>query len=50
MSKLNNSAKRYVKKVSANPEMSHNKLISRIASGSSVLEFGPASGAMTEVL
>ena len=43
-------AMRYVKKVSANPEMSHNKLLARIRENSSVLEFGPASGAMTKVL
>lgn len=46
----NGTAERYVKKVSANPEMSHNKLLARIRPESDVLEFGPASGAMTEVL
>ena len=50
MERFDESAKRYVRKVSANPEMSHNKLLSRIENGSSVLEFGPASGAMTQVL
>ena len=44
------SAERYVKKISVNPEMSHNKILSRITKGSTVLEFGPASGVMTEVL
>lgn len=47
---LEKTAERYVKKVSINPEMSHNKILSRIRKGSQVLEFGPASGAMTEVL
>ena len=47
---LNQSATRYVKKVSANPEMSHNKLIARVKENSDVLEFGPASGAMTKVM
>ncbi len=46
----NGTAERYVKKVSTNPEMSHNKLLARIRPESDVLEFGPASGAMTEVL
>lgn len=46
----NVTADRYVKRVSANPEMSHNKLLARIRPESEVLEFGPASGAMTEVL
>lgn len=44
------SAERYVKNVSQNPEMSHNKLLARIRQDSTVLEFGPASGAMTKVL
>lgn len=44
------SAERYVKKISANPEMSHNKILARLQKGSEVLEFGSASGAMTEVM
>lgn len=47
---MENSALRYVKKVSDNPEMSHSKLLARIKPKSTVLEFGPASGAMTKVL
>ncbi len=41
---------RYVKRVSANQEMSHNKILARNRSGSAVLEFGAASSAMMEVM
>lgn len=44
------SADRYDNILSKNPEMVHNKLLSRIKDGSKVLEFGPASGIMTREL
>lgn len=50
MPKIQETAKRYVKNISINPEMSHNKILARIKENSIVLEFGPASGAMTKVL
>ncbi len=47
---FDNSAMRYVRQISENPEMAHRKILERITPGSSVLEFGPASGVMTKYL
>ncbi len=47
---FDNSAMRYVRKISENPEMAHRKILARIKPGSTVLEFGPASGVMTRYL
>ncbi len=50
MEEFEKSSLRYVKKVNINPEMAHQKILSRIKDGSKVLEIGPASGAMTKII
>ncbi len=44
------SALRYTRRIGNNPEMAHNKILSRIHNGMKILEFGPATGVMTKVL
>ncbi len=50
MSDFSSSSMRYVQELSANPEMAHRKIISRIAPGTRILEFGSSAGVMTRAL